>query len=103
MIELMIQTLRAVESRFASRGIAVAMVPPPPEDRNERRALRIDAESDRALAQIILWESGELDLVIGDACSGDVLVDEHREVSSAIGIEDALAAIERYLAVADRS
>lgn len=70
-----------------------------PSDDGPRRGARLDAVSKRGLAQLMLWETGELDLVIGDAYSGEILLDEHREVFSEIGIQDALATIEGYLAL----
>lgn len=43
------------------------------------------------------------DVANGLAASGDVLLDEIREVSSMVGIDDALQTIEYHLSVVDRS
>ena len=50
------------------------------------------------LAQLLLWYTGELDLTIGNAETGDILLNEHREVTSKLGISDALVTIEALLA-----
>ncbi len=96
MIELMIDAVQRWQGQLLERGVTVAISPPLPGDTDERRAIRVDADSERALAQMILWNTGELDLIIGDA-SGSVLVDEHREVSSSIGVDDAFASIADHL------
>jgi hypothetical protein len=88
-LDLLVSVCRMEERRLASRGLTLEIALP--ADNGPRRAVKLDAESERGLAQLMLWETGELDLVIGDALSGEVLVDEHREVFSEVGIKDALA------------
>jgi hypothetical protein len=56
-------------------------------------SLRFDADSSRALAQAVLYASGEVSLVIGDATTGAVLLDESRQVTSEIGLSDLLATV----------
>lgn len=61
------------------------------------QAARLDVEASDRLIQATVWESGETDLVVGDVRSGDLLVNEHREITSRIGIQalldDVLAAL----------
>jgi hypothetical protein len=95
-LDILADCLQHAGPHLADRGIAVEMTIS--TDDGPRRAARVDATSERGLGQLLLWETGELDLVIGDVASGEVLLDEHREVSSALGIRDALATIEHHLA-----
>lgn len=55
------------------------------------RAARLDVETATRLVQATIWESGEVDLVIGNLSLGDVLVNEHREISAQLGIRGLLA------------
>ena len=55
------------------------------------RAARLDVETAARLVQVTIWDSGEVDLVVGDLASGGVLVNEHREVTSQLGIRELLA------------
>jgi hypothetical protein len=57
----------------------------------------LEATSARGLAQVVLWESGELDLTISDSKTGDVVLNEHRQVSTRLGVDDALRTIRDYL------
>jgi hypothetical protein len=43
-------------------------------------------------------EPRDFDLTVGDANTGAILLDEHRDVTSRLGISDALDTIEAYLA-----
>lgn len=98
-LDMLVAVCRTEERRLASRGLTLAITLP--SDNGPRRAAKLDAESERGLAQLMLWETGELDLVIGDGHSGGVLLDEHREVFSEVGIRDALSTIESYLVPED--
>lgn len=97
---LMSSMVSAVEQRrsdWAARGIDCTIVVPDPDDPQGLAPVRIDAESVHAVAQILLWEGGDLHLIAGDAVTGEVLRDERREVTSMIGIEDALMTVEAHL------
>lgn len=61
------------------------------------RVLTLRAESKRTLVQLILYDTGALDFVVGDAVSGRVVLDEHREVGSLDGVRDAISLISGYL------
>lgn len=94
MLDLLADICRRREQELATRGVSLELVLP--AKAGDRRAARIDAESECGLAQLLLWETGELDLVIGSSF-GEVILDEHREVSTALGIEDAFDTIEAHL------
>lgn len=95
-VDLLARACERARERLAGHGITMELHR---YDDAPKPGARLDAASSTGLAQLLLWETGELDLVIADVASGDVLVNEHREVTSEIGIADALGTIETYLSV----
>ena len=95
-IPLLIDAYDDARERFAKRGIRLDLQTP--SEPAKKTGVRLDAWSGRGLAQLLLWDTGELDLTVGDANTGDILLNEHREVTSQLGISDALDTIEAYLA-----
>lgn len=93
-MDMLVQACERARGRLANSGVTLELRradgPPKP-------GIRLDATSGKALAQVVLWETGELDLVIADVKTGDILLNEHREVSSEVGIADALRTIEAHL------
>ena len=61
------------------------------------RAARLDAESKTRDAQVTVWDTGEVDIVIVDLASGEILVTEHREVTSEAEIRQLLLDIRNAL------
>lgn len=59
--------------------------------------LVLNASSSSHLAQVVMWQSGEVDVVIADAISGKVVLTEHREISSNLGLEDLLTTLQHWL------
>lgn len=96
-VVLMSRALEDARPSFAAAGVQISLVPPPAA--SAVASIRIDADSSRALAQIVVRDTGELDLVIGDALTGTVLVDEHREITDGVGVEDVLRTLLFYLRV----
>lgn len=94
---LMAQLIDRELDRFAAAGIAIAVYRPP--EGLPVSSLRVDAESTRALAQMVLYDTGELDLVVGNVNNGEVLLDEHRVVTSELGIADAIETLFALLMV----
>jgi hypothetical protein len=92
---ILIAAYEDTRERFAKRGIRLDLQTP--SEPGEKTGVRLDAWSGRGLAQLLLWDTGELDLTVGDANTGDILLNEHREVTSQLGISDALETIEAYL------
>src|SRR5437016_4967383 len=73
-IPLLIDGYEDTRERFAKRGIRLDLqIPGEP---GEKTGVRLDAWSGRGLAQLLLWDTGELDLTVGDANTGDILLDE---------------------------
>jgi hypothetical protein len=81
------QALESSRTDLESAGIVVSTIASADA---AIRTLRVDAESDRRLAQVVLYDSGEVDVVVGDASTGAVLLDEHREITSHIGITELI-------------
>ncbi len=84
------EALASARAEFESAGIVFSTTPSPDA---AVRSLRVDADSDRALAQVVLYDSGELDLVVGDASTGAALLDEHREITSPVGITELISTL----------
>ena len=61
-----------------------------PSDRNPASAW-LDLSSTEKSARLIVWSDGHAELTVGDYVKGEVLVDEHREISSEVGLDDAEA------------
>jgi hypothetical protein len=57
----------------------------------------LDIESATRSARLMLWSNGEADLVIGDFVKKEVLLEEHREIATEVGLEDAEATITTWL------
>jgi hypothetical protein len=58
-----------------------------PSDRSKRSA-SVTLASPRRVGQLVVWETGEAELSLGDVGS-DSVVEEHREITSQIGMQDA--------------
>lgn len=54
------------------------------------RAVQLDLATDSRLVQVTIWESGEVDLVVGDLSTGEILANEHMEVTTRIGLRGLL-------------
>lgn len=67
-----------------------------PVDRDPAAAW-IDFESSERSARLMLWSNGEADLMIGDLVKKEVLLEEHREISTEVGLDDAEATIRAWL------
>ena len=65
-------------------------------------AMWVDFESKRMSARLILWSDGQAELTIGDLAQRDVVLDEHREISSDIGLDDVEATITAWFVEASR-
>jgi hypothetical protein len=59
-----------------------------PSDRNPSSAW-LDFKSSEKSARLMLWSNGEADLMIGDLAGQRVLLEEHREISTEVGLDDA--------------
>lgn len=67
-----------------------------PSDRYPASAW-LDLASVEKSARLIVWSDGQAELTVGDFVKGDVLVDEHREISGEVGLDDAEATVLAWL------
>jgi len=81
--------------RLAGLGIEIQLHRP--SEPTPKAGIRLDATSAVGLAQLVLWDTGELDLVVADSRTGAIILNEHRDVSSELGIFDAIDTIEAHL------
>jgi hypothetical protein len=54
------------------------------------RAVQLDLATPGRLVQVTIWESGDVDLIMGDLSTGEILANEHREVTTRIGLRGLL-------------
>jgi hypothetical protein len=57
----------------------------------------LDFESAERSARLILWSDGQAELSIGDVVRGEILLDEHREISGEVGLDDAETSVLAWL------
>jgi uncharacterized protein (DUF1684 family) len=67
------------------------------EDRTPRAAW-VDFESPPRTARLVLWSNGDADLMIGDIEAGEVLLEEHREITGSVGLDDVGETVRAWLA-----
>ena len=67
-----------------------------PPDRDKRSA-SVTITSSRRVGQLVVWDTGEAELSLGDAGSA-AISEEHREITSGIGLRDATEALVSWLA-----
>jgi hypothetical protein len=79
---------------FADLGLQAEFAESPP-DRVKRSASVMIASSSR-VGQLVLWDTGEADLTLGDAGSDEV-VEQHREITSHLGLQDATQTLLAWL------
>jgi hypothetical protein len=58
-----------------------------PPDRG-KQSVSVIIASAKHIAQLVVWDTGEAELSMGDVSSGNV-IEEHREITSEIGLRDA--------------
>jgi hypothetical protein len=83
------------QDALASLGVAVSTTWGP-SDRDPASAWVDFATSDKS-ARLIVWSNGLADLTVGDFVKGEVLLEEHREILSDVGFDDAEATVRAWL------
>jgi hypothetical protein len=66
-----------------------------PSDR-AKQSVSVVITSARRIGQLVIWDTGEAELSMGDIASAAV-VEEHREITSAIGLQDATDTLVAWL------
>jgi hypothetical protein len=99
MIASILETLdRWVTARhepLTARGIKVSITFGP-ADRTPQAAW-VDFESTTRAARLILWADGQADLGVLDFEKGQDLLDEHREITDTMGLDDVELTILSWL------
>ena len=67
-----------------------------PSDRDKTAAL-LDIESSKGSSRLRLWSSGEAELVIFDFMTKEVVLEEHREISTHLGLDEVLENVKVWL------
>jgi hypothetical protein len=101
-VESIVSLLETLDAWFKRRvpdleaaGLKVSITHGP-EDRNPP-SLWLDFESVERSARLMIWSNGDADLMIGDLVRAEVLLEEHREITSEIGLDDAERTIRAWL------
>lgn len=53
----------------------------------------IDFQGGRGSARLTIWDDGQADFMAGDLQTEEILLDEHREISGIVGLEDVRATV----------
>jgi hypothetical protein len=72
---------------LASKGIKIALTRGP-ADRTPAAAW-VDFESATRAARLTVWADGQADLAVLDFEQGREILDEHREITGVVGLDDA--------------
>jgi hypothetical protein len=79
---------------LADLGLEAEFAESPP-DRVKRSASLMIASPSR-IGQLVVWDTGEAELTLGDVGS-DELMEEHREITSRLGLQDATQTLLAWL------
>jgi hypothetical protein len=67
-----------------------------PRDRSPASAW-VDFEAGGRSARLVLWSNGLADLSVGDDITKEILLDEHREITSELGLDEVERAVLAWL------
>jgi len=82
------------KASLADDGYQVEFTESPP-DRGKLSAAVTITSADR-IGQLVMWDTGEAELSMGDVASATV-TEEHREITSEIGLRDATETLVAWL------
>jgi len=89
------QWVEARRPDLAAKGVSVSMTRGP-ASRTPPSAW-VDFESARRAARLIVWADGQADLAVLDFGEGRELLEEHREITSTVGLDDAELSVLAWL------
>lgn len=90
-LDLIAPWLQGRGPAFDARGIQVSLTWGPSEW-NPASAW-LDFETGSSSARLILWSNGLAELTVGNLSRKEVLLEEHREITSNLGLDDAAETI----------
>jgi len=96
MLELLTAWLARREAALTSVGITISITRGA-RDRNPA-SVWVDFATSNRSARLVLWDNGLADLTVGDFVRGEVLLDEHREITTDVGLDDVEATVVSWLA-----
>ena len=79
------------ESSLISVNLNPALVKSPAD--GNTRAVWLDLDSAHRVGRLILWETGAAELSVGEVRTGEIVVEEHREITSIVGLTDAVESL----------
>jgi hypothetical protein len=94
-LEILNLWVEARSQHLAAKGISVVLTRGP-VDRTPSAAW-VDFESATRAARLIVWADGQADLAVLDCEKGQELLDEHREITGQIGLDDVELSILAWL------
>ncbi len=79
------------ESELADRGLTAAY------DESAahlpKTSAWLDVDSETRVGRLHVWQSGEANLSVADIMTGRTVADEHRQIETALGLEDAIQSL----------
>jgi uncharacterized protein (DUF1684 family) len=94
-LHLLESWLTRLEPEFDAIGMSVSITWGPPN--RLPAAAWIDFESGKITSRLTIWSGGNAELVIGDMERKEVLLEEHRELMTEVGLDDAFESIKSWL------
>ncbi len=94
-LELLDSWLQKRRPTLEGKGLQVSITWGP-SDRDPAGAW-VDFESTKRSARLTVWANGLADLSVGDYVTNEILVDEHREITSEIGLEEVESTVLAWL------
>lgn len=86
-LETLDKWVTARRQHLAAKGVTVSLTRGP-ADRTPQAAW-VDFESATRAARLTVWADGQADLAVLDCEKGQELLDEHREITDVVGLDDA--------------
>jgi hypothetical protein len=83
---LLARWLETNRAAFESAGVGLSVTVGPADHRPS--AEWVDFETAQRSARLIVWSSGEAQLTMGDLATQEVVLDEPRDITGDIGLED---------------
>lgn len=94
-LETLDRWVGARRQALAAKGVTVSMTRGPAD--HTPQAAWVDFESNTRAARLIVWADGQADLAVLDTEEGRELLDEHREITDSVGLDDAELSVLAWL------
>jgi hypothetical protein len=79
------------ERELEAQGLSVALSQSGPD--RPKTAAWLDVDSDIRIGRLTVWESGEANLAVADISTGQIVADEHRQIDTSFGLDEALQSL----------